>query len=108
VALFGPTLATRYGLGTRHGRDMQGLPGCPHRRPTRITEQVCWWDGTCPLSAAEPACMADISPDDVATTVLGLLGASFRQAWPPAPPPRQRGTSSGLGDLHTHESVDGG
>jgi ADP-heptose:LPS heptosyltransferase len=71
VALFGPTLASRYGLG--EGVALQGLPGCPHRRPTSITEQVCWWQAACPLSAAEPACMADLQADDVAARVLGLL-----------------------------------
>jgi ADP-heptose:LPS heptosyltransferase len=61
VGIFGPTLAARYGLGG-DGRavDLQGLPGCPHRRPTAITEQVCWWEARCPLSAAGPACMADV------------------------------------------------
>ena len=58
VALFGPTLATRYGLGRPGGRDLQGRPGgrdlqglpaCPHRHPCAITEQVCWWDARCPL-----------------------------------------------------------
>jgi ADP-heptose:LPS heptosyltransferase len=57
VGLFGPTLAARYGLG---GTDLQGLPGCPHRRPTAITEQVCWWEAACPLSATGPACLAEL------------------------------------------------
>ncbi|MCO1656183.1 glycosyltransferase family 9 protein [Pseudonocardia humida] len=62
VGIFGPTAATRYGLaepGTR-AVDLQGLPGCPHRRPTAITEQVCWWEARCPLSPDGPACMADV------------------------------------------------
>src|SRR4051794_26732600 len=41
VGLFGPTVAARYGLDPP-SVDLQGLPGCPHRRPTAITEQVCW------------------------------------------------------------------
>jgi ADP-heptose:LPS heptosyltransferase len=61
VGIFGPTLATRYGLGPP-GVDLQGLPGCPHRRPTAITDQVCWWEARCPLSATGPACMADVEP----------------------------------------------
>jgi len=64
VAIFGPTAAARYGLGPR-GVDVQGLPECPHRRPTAITEQVCWWEAHCPLSTAGPACMADVTPDRV-------------------------------------------
>jgi ADP-heptose:LPS heptosyltransferase len=64
VGLFGPTVAARYGLGPA-GVDLQGLPGCPHRRPTAITEQVCWWEAHCPLSAEGPACMADLSPSAV-------------------------------------------
>ncbi len=71
VGLFGPTLAARYGL-TAPGApavDLQGLPGCPHRRPTSITEQVCWWDATCPLSADGPACMADLDPAAVLAAV---------------------------------------
>jgi ADP-heptose:LPS heptosyltransferase len=64
VGIFGPTLAARYGLGPL-GVDLQGLPGCPHRRPTAITEQVCWWQAHCPLSAAGPACMADVAPGHV-------------------------------------------
>ena len=42
IGLFGPTTAARYGLPPP-AVDLQGLPGCPHRRPTAITEQVCWW-----------------------------------------------------------------
>ena len=57
-------LAARYGLGPP-GVDLQGLPDCPHRRPTAITEQVCWWEAHCPLSSAGPACMADVTPDRV-------------------------------------------
>jgi ADP-heptose:LPS heptosyltransferase len=73
VSLFGPTFAARYGVGGRRDLALQGLPDCPHRRPTAITEQVCWWDGTCPVSVSEPACMADIAARDVATAVLNLL-----------------------------------
>jgi ADP-heptose:LPS heptosyltransferase len=75
IGLFGPTLAARYGLCGPAGADLQGLPGCPHRRPTSITEQVCWWDAACPL-AAEPACMAELRAEDVADAVLAALGRS--------------------------------
>jgi ADP-heptose:LPS heptosyltransferase len=71
VGIFGPTLATRYGLGPP-GVDLQGLPGCPHRRPTAITEQVCWWEARCPLSPLGPACMTDVAP----ARVLELLPTS--------------------------------
>jgi ADP-heptose:LPS heptosyltransferase len=64
VAIFGPTAAARYGLGAP-GVDLQGLPGCPHRRPTAITEQVCWWEARCPLSPVGPACMTDVGPGQV-------------------------------------------
>ncbi|MER7474398.1 glycosyltransferase family 9 protein [Micromonospora sp. NPDC000018] len=67
VALFGPTDARRYGMG---GTDLQGLPGCPHRRPTAITEQPCWWEARCPLDAAGPACMADLDVDAVLAAVV--------------------------------------
>jgi ADP-heptose:LPS heptosyltransferase len=70
VGIFGPTSAARYGLGPP-GVDLQGLPGCPHRRPTSITEQVCWWEARCPLSPLGPACMADVTPGQV----LDLLPA---------------------------------
>ena len=69
IGLFGPTAAARYGLPPP-ALDMQGLPGCPHRRPTAITEQVCWWEAHCPLSPAGPACMADLSPAAVLEAVL--------------------------------------
>jgi hypothetical protein len=68
VALFGPTLAARYGL--EEGINLQGLPECPHRRPTAITEQVCWWDAGCPL-APEPACLLDLPVDRVRRAVVG-------------------------------------
>lgn len=68
VALFGPTLAARYGL--EEGTNIQGLPECPHRRPTAITEQVCWWDAGCPL-APEPACLLDLPVDRVRRAVVG-------------------------------------
>ena len=81
VGLFGPTLAARYGLGSG-STDLQGLPDCPHRRPTAITEQVCWWDAACPLSVTGPACLADL---DVET----VLAAVLARVTPPsaAPPP---------------------
>lgn len=68
VGLFGPTSTGRYGLDPP-AHDLQGLPDCAHRRPTEITEQVCWWEARCPLSAAGPACMADIAPDAVLAAV---------------------------------------
>ena len=68
VALFGPTLAARYGL--EEGTNLQGLTGCPHRRPTAITEQVCWWDAGCPLSGSGPACLEDLS----VASVLAEIG----------------------------------
>lgn len=67
VALFGPTAASRYGL--EEGTNLQGLPGCPHREPTAITEQVCWWDARCPL-APEPACLLDLPVDRVRRHVV--------------------------------------
>jgi hypothetical protein len=70
VGLFGPTVAARYGLDPP-SVDLQGLPGCPHRRPTAITEQVCWWEAHCPLSTTGPACMADVRPAAVMQAVLG-------------------------------------
>jgi heptosyltransferase-2 len=82
VALFGPTDARRYGLATAPGPNaagvnLQGLPGCPYRRPTAITEQPCWWEARCPLTPTNPtgpACMADISVD----TVVAAVRASVR------------------------------
>ena len=73
VGLFGPTVAARYGLDPP-SVDLQGLPGCPHRRPTAITEQVCWWDAACPLARDGPACMADLAPTAVLAAVLDALG----------------------------------
>ena len=69
VALFGPTLASRYGL--EEGTNLQGFPGCPHRRPTAITEQVCWWDAGCPLSRTGPACLEDLPVAWVLAAVRG-------------------------------------
>lgn len=71
VALFGPTVAGRYGLDPRVGVSLQGLPGCEVRRPLAITEQECWWSARCPLTGGDPACLADLSVDLVATAVLG-------------------------------------
>lgn len=69
VALFGPTAAARYGL--EEGTNLQGLPECPHRMPTAITEQVCWWEAACPL-APEPACLLDLTVDRVREAVVGV------------------------------------
>jgi ADP-heptose:LPS heptosyltransferase len=77
VGLFGPTAAARYGLDPP-SIDLQGLPDCQHRRPTAITEQVCWWDATCPLADDGPACMADLAPERVVDAVLIALGAYRR------------------------------
>jgi ADP-heptose:LPS heptosyltransferase len=70
VSLFGPTSAGRYGSGRSQAVNLQGLPGCPHRRPLAITEQPCWWTAGCPLSADGPACMADLTVDAVLAAVI--------------------------------------
>ena len=77
VVLFGSTVAARYGLGLP-SIDLQGLPDCPHRRPTAITEQVCCWDATCPLADQVSVCMADLAPARVVDAVLVALGMSAR------------------------------
>jgi ADP-heptose:LPS heptosyltransferase len=75
VGLFGPTLAARYGQRPEQGHvGLQGLPGCGVRRPTAITEQTCWWSGSCPLTGGAPACMDELSPDAVAAAVLSVTG----------------------------------
>jgi ADP-heptose:LPS heptosyltransferase len=71
IGLFGPTVRERYGLPAG-AVNLQGLPGCPHRRPLAITEQCCWWTAVCPLRDAGPACMADISVE----TVLAHLNST--------------------------------
>lgn len=71
VGLFGPTLGSRYGPRPGLGVPLQGRPGCPVRRPLAITEQECWWTGACPLSAHGPACLADLTVDDVVAAVCG-------------------------------------
>ncbi|WP_432930129.1 glycosyltransferase family 9 protein [Microbispora sp. CA-135349] len=94
VGLFGPTWAARYGIADSPGPrddlpdgmeavDLQGLASCPHRRPTAITEQPCWWTAGCPLSPDGPACMADISVASVARAVTRLCAVS--PSHPPAP-----------------------
>lgn len=65
VSVFGPTAAARYGLRSPVHVNLQGLPGCEHRRPAAITEQCCWWSGHCPLDSTGPACMAAVSVDEV-------------------------------------------
>lgn len=73
VGLYGATVAGRYGLSDPTSRNLQGLPGCEVRRPTAITEQECWWSARCPLASdGRPACMADLSVDQVLDAVLGL------------------------------------
>ncbi|RJK95449.1 glycosyltransferase family 9 protein [Vallicoccus soli] len=73
VALVGPTSAGRYGLDPRQGTSLQGLPGCPVRRPRSITEQECWWSAACPLTGGGgPACMADLGVDEVLAALDGL------------------------------------
>ena len=76
VGLFGPTVRDRYGLPPGLGVNLQGLPGCPHRRPLAITEQSCWWTADCPLSPEGPACMADIPVPAVRAAVVDLLATS--------------------------------
>jgi ADP-heptose:LPS heptosyltransferase len=94
VGLFGPTLASRYGLaGPEPGSvDLQGRPGCAVRRPVAISEQECWWTAACPLAGGgRPACLDDIGVDAVlahlgepaaATTRGGpLLAATLPGRW---------------------------
>jgi hypothetical protein len=87
VGLFGPTLGVRYGVRPQLGANLQGLPGCPERRPTAISEQVCWWAADCPLSAAGPACMADLGVEAVAAAVAGPSGDADRDGGAPSPSP---------------------
>jgi ADP-heptose:LPS heptosyltransferase len=79
AGLFGPTAAARYGLDPP-SIDLQGLPDCPHRRPTAITEQAYWWGATCPLADQGPACMADLAPGRIVDAVLVALGVSGENA----------------------------
>ncbi|MDH2443436.1 glycosyltransferase family 9 protein [Amnibacterium sp. CER49] len=66
VGLYGATLALRYGLREGLGTNVQGWAACPERRPTAITEQACWWTGTCPFTRdGTPRCMAEIRPEQV-------------------------------------------
>jgi len=60
VALYGPTLAARYGLTGPHTRSPQGLPDCDVRVPADFTRQQCWWSARCPYTGGAAACMADI------------------------------------------------
>jgi len=69
VGLYGPTSAARYGLHLPGTVNLQGLPGCPVRRPADITRQTCWWDAYCPLDPAGPACLADLTVGRVADAV---------------------------------------
>ena len=74
VGLFGPTLAARYGQRPEQGHvGLQGLPGCPVRQPTAITEQECWWSARCPLTDGAPACMADLDLARVAAAVRSAV-----------------------------------
>lgn len=72
VGLYGPTLAARYGPDPALTTWLQGLPDCPVRRPTAITEQECWWSARCPHTGDAPACMADIEVAAVAAAVRGI------------------------------------
>ncbi len=74
VGLFGPTVVGRYGLDPRAGTSLQGLPMCEVRRPLAITEQECWWSARCPLTDGDPACLADLSVQEVAGAVLTRAG----------------------------------
>jgi ADP-heptose:LPS heptosyltransferase len=79
VALFGPTLASRYGLaGPAPGSvDLQGLPGCEVRRPLAISEQECWWTARCPLTGGgAPACLSAVAVDDVLAAVSPAVPAA--------------------------------
>jgi ADP-heptose:LPS heptosyltransferase len=77
VGLYGPTLGIRYGLSDPASRSLQGLPECPVRRPTAITEQECWWSARCPLTADHaPACMADLSVERVRDALRGVGGTA--------------------------------
>ncbi|WP_239101021.1 hypothetical protein [Microbispora amethystogenes] len=83
------SVSERADSGTR-AVDLQGLPGCPHRRPVAITEQPCWWTAACPLSAAGspagPACMADVSVASVARAGTRLMTTLCDGGPPPRRP----------------------
>jgi len=80
VGLYGPTVASRYGLDPRRASSLQGLPECDVRRPTSITEQECWWSARCPLTSAEPACMADITVETVVAALHRELALAAGEA----------------------------
>ena len=73
VGIFGPTLASPLRARADRASTCRACPDCPHRRPTAITEQVCWWEARCPLSPRGPACMADVAPGRVLDLVRGRV-----------------------------------
>lgn len=80
VGLYGPTVAGRYGLAAG-SINLQGLPECPVRRPTAITEQSCWWSGDCPLTSDDShACMDDITPRRALDALRALQSRGERTA----------------------------
>lgn len=66
VGLYGPTSRERYGLHPHRGVNLQGRPECPERHAADFTQQVCWWEARCPFGEDGPACMRDISVEEVA------------------------------------------
>ena len=77
VGLFGPTWAGRYGVAGRRSVDLQGWPECPVRQPRSITEQECWWSGSCPFDTDParpgPRCLVDLEVEAVGARVLSVL-----------------------------------
>jgi ADP-heptose:LPS heptosyltransferase len=92
VVLFGPTAASRYGPDPGLAMSLQGLPACEVRRPTSIAEQDCWWSARCPLTGRAPACMADLSVEQVLGTVATTAAASSTRPAPDGPSHAMPGT----------------
>ncbi|MDQ4131532.1 MAG: glycosyltransferase family 9 protein [Actinomycetota bacterium] len=73
VALYGPTTAARFGLRARHVNLDSPLP-CSERKPGNMTEQSCWYSGTC-VFPDRRNCLEDISVE----VVFDAVRASTRE-----------------------------
>ncbi|MGH2458654.1 MAG: glycosyltransferase family 9 protein, partial [Chloroflexota bacterium] len=80
LAIFGPTWAGRYGVGSPSVN--LGSPfECPERNPLNFTTQRCWYTGRC-IFTGKATCCEDVTSDEVLAAARNLLGRNAAGSLP--------------------------
>ena len=71
IALFGPSVSARFGLGPPN-IDLDAPVPCDERNPLNMTSQSCWWSGRC-VQEGLTTCTREIAVEAVLDRLIPLL-----------------------------------